>query len=264
MIELADSHAHLDMPEFDPDRAEVVSRAWQAGVRFILCPADAASPASVARSLELNSSFPWIAAAAGVHPHQAKDLSQAHLDALRDLANEQKIRALGEIGLDYHYAFSPPERQREAFRVQLELAQGLGLPVVIHSRQAGPDVVAAVAETRFTRGGVLHCFTEDWEVARQMLERGFFISFSGILTYPSAGGIRDTAARVPADRLLVETDAPFLVPAPRRGKTARNEPAFVVETARRLASLRKTSLEELGELTLSNFRTLFSLSESSG
>jgi TatD DNase family protein len=261
MIELADSHAHLDMPEFDPDRAEVVSRAWQAGVRSVLCPADATRPASIARALELNGSFPWIAAAAGVHPHQAKDLSPAHLEGIRDLTEDRKIKAVGEIGLDYHYAFSPPESQREAFRAQLELAERVALPVIIHSRQAGPDVLSALAEARFSRGGVLHCFTEDWEIARQMLERGFFISFSGILTYPSAGGIRDAAVKVPSDRLLVETDAPFLVPAPRRGKTARNEPAFVVETASYLASLRKTALEELAALTLGNFRTLFLLSE---
>ncbi len=257
MIELADSHAHLDMPEFDPDRADVVARAWKAGVRSLLCPADITNPASVARVLELTGLCSWIAAAAGVHPHQAKEFQAAHLDKIRELAKDGKLAAVGEVGLDYHYVFSPPEKQKDVFRAQLGLARELDLPVIIHSRQAGKDIIAALVEEGFAGWGVLHCFTEDRATAWAMLDRGFHISFSGILTYPSAGDLRQIAADIPAARLLIETDSPYLTPSPLRGKTARNEPAFVVETARRLADLRKMPLEELANLTLRNFRTLF-------
>jgi TatD DNase family protein len=245
------------MPEFDPDREEVLSRARQIGVRSLLCPADAASPASLGRTLDLSERFPWIAAAAGVHPHQAKAWSPECLDGIRELARRQKICAIGEIGLDYHYHFSPPEKQREALRAQLDLAESVSLPVIIHSREAGADILAALADARFSKGGVLHCFTEDWETARRVLDLGFSVSFSGILTYASTGQVREVAARLPDDRLLIETDSPFLAPAPRRGKAVRNEPAFVIETARCLAGIRRASLEELAALTLRNFRSLF-------
>ena len=258
MIELADSHAHLDMPEFAPDRAEVLARAWKAGVRSLLCPADVTNPESTACVLEMTGRHSWIAAAAGIHPHQAKELEPVHLQTIRDLARDGKIAAVGEIGLDYHYNFSSPDKQREAFRAQLRLAGELGLPVIIHSRRAAADIIAAIIEEKFAGGGILHCFTEDRETAFEMLGRGFYISFSGILTYPSAGDLRDIAAGIPAGRLLVETDSPYLTPSPLRGKAARNEPAFVVETARRLAELRKISLGELAALTLRNFQTLFS------
>jgi TatD DNase family protein len=258
MIELADSHAHLDMPEFERDRTEVVARAWQAGVRALLCPADATNRLSIARILDLTGQYSWVTAAAGVHPHQAKEFEPAHLETIRRLAKDKKIAAVGEIGLDYHYDFSPPDRQREAFRAQLRLAGELGLPVIIHSRRAAPDIIAAINQERFDGDGILHCFTEDRATATEMLSLGFYISFSGILTYPSAGDLRDIAAGIPAGRLLVETDSPYLTPSVLRGKAVRNEPAFVVETARRLAELRKMPLDELGSLTLRNFQTLFS------
>lgn len=259
MIELADSHAHLDMPEFDPDRDAVLAGAWKAGVRHLLCPADVTSPLSLARVLEMSDRYSWIAAAAGVHPHQAKDMGPAHLAIVRELAGDRKIAAVGEIGLDYHYDFSPPEKQRAAFRDQLGLAAELGLPVIIHSRRAAADILAAVADQKFEAGGILHCFTEDRSTALAMLDRGFYISFSGILTYPSAGEIRAIAADVRPDRLLVETDAPYLVPSTFRGRAVRNEPAFIIETARRLADIRKIPLDELAALTVGNFRTLFAI-----
>jgi len=257
MIELVDSHAHLDMPEFEPDRSEVLARAWKAGVRSLLCPADVTNPGSVARVLDMTGRYAWISAAAGVHPHQAKELKPAHLEMVRDLARNGKIAAVGEIGLDYHYDFSHPETQRQAFRAQLRLARELGLPVILHSRKAADDIIAAVAGENGSWGGILHCFTEDRAAALEMLNWGFYISFSGILTYPSAGDLREVAAEVPAGRLLIETDSPYLTPSPLRGKAVRNEPAFVVETARRLAELRRMPLDELSALTLRNFQTLF-------
>lgn len=263
-MRLVDSHAHLDMAEFDPDRADAVRRAFAAGIVAILCPADLTRAASLQALTALASEFPTVLAAAGVHPHQAKDFGAAHADELKSLAGRRVIRAVGEIGLDYHYDLSPPDVQREVLRRQLVLAGEAGLPVILHSRLAGPDIIAAVDGERFAGGGVLHCFTEDWETARAMLERGFFVSFSGILTFPKAGGLREVAAKVPLDRLLVETDAPYLAPVPYRGSGRRNEPAFVVETARVLAGLKGLALEDLAEATTQNFSGLFPFEKTGG
>jgi TatD DNase family protein len=243
------------MPEFDADRVEVVRRALAAGVVAILCPADLTRASSFPAIAGLTAEFPRVMAAAGVHAHQAGDLSPDHLRELGALAGRGAIRAVGEIGLDYHYDHSSPALQREALRRQLAFGEEAGLPVILHSRQAGADIVAAVDGERFRRGGILHCFTEDWPTAEAMLERGFFVSFSGILTFPKAGALREVAARVPLDRLLVETDSPYLAPVPHRGR--RNEPAFVVETARVLAVIRGLSPGELAEATTANFARLF-------
>lgn len=256
-MRLVDSHAHLDLPDFDPDRAEVVRRAFAAGLVAILCPADLTRPASLAVLADLAAGPLPVLAAAGVHPHQAQGLTVEHVRDLEDLAGRAAIRAVGEIGLDYHYDFSPREAQREALRAQLAFAGRAGLPVILHSRLAGADIIAAVDGERFGRGGVLHCFTEDWPVASAMLDRGFLVSFSGILTFPKAGALREVAARVPLDRLLVETDSPYLAPVPYRGAGRRNEPAFVVETARVLAGLKGLPLEDLAEATTRNFGGLF-------
>jgi TatD DNase family protein len=253
---LVDSHAHLDMPEFDEDRDEVIGRALEAGVTAILCPADLTSETSLRTVLGLAGRYPFIAAAAGVHPHQAKSFTEAHTDRLRELRTGGRIIALGEIGLDFHYDFSPPDDQRKAFRSQILLAGELGLPVLVHSRLAGEEIIAVIRDTRFSRGGVLHCFTESWETARAMMDMGFRISFSGILTFPRADSLREVARRVPLDMLLVETDSPFLAPVPLRNRK-RNEPAFVVETARVLAGLKGVAIEALAEATTRNFRALF-------
>jgi TatD DNase family protein len=261
---LVDSHAHLDMPEFDPDRAATVRRAFDAGIVAILCPTDLTRPASFLTIAALEGEFPTVLAAAGVHPHQAKDLTQSHLRELEGLAARRAIRAVGEIGLDYHYDFSPAEVQRQALRSQLALATAAGLPVLLHSRLAGADIIAAVDAERFHGGGILHCFTEDWETARAMLDRGFFVSFSGILTFPKSGALREVASRVPLDRLLVETDSPYLAPVPYRGSGRRNEPAFVLETARVLAGVRGLPLEDLAEATTRNFSGFFPFEKTGG
>jgi TatD DNase family protein len=247
------------MNEFDRDRDDVLRRAWEAGVRAILCPAEMTTPASLATVLGLAEKYPWVEVAAGIHPHQAKDFAPSLLHKIQALSRSKQIKAIGEIGLDYHYNFSPPEKQREVFRAQLRLAQELALPVIVHSRNSGKDVIAAVEEEGFARGGVLHCFTEDWETAKGMIEHDFVVSFSGILTYPSAQNIRETASKIPLEKVLVETDSPFLVPQPRRGKDKRNEPAFVIETVHVLASLRDIPLEKIAQATLENFRRLFSV-----
>jgi TatD DNase family protein len=254
---LVDSHAHLDGPEFDSDREEAVRRALAAGVVAILCPAEITQPRSLPAIERLRETFPMVLAAAGVHPHQAKDFTEGHLAGLRDLAAGGRIRAVGEIGLDYHYDFSPRDKQRAALRAQLRAGLELGLPVILHSRRSGPDIIEAVDGERFTAGGILHCFTETWDIARAMLDRGFLISFSGILTFPKAGDLREVAGKVPLDRLLVETDSPYLAPVPFRGSVKRNEPAFVVETARVLAGLRGMAPLDLAEATTANFARLF-------
>jgi TatD DNase family protein len=261
---LVDSHAHLDMPEFESDREEVVRRAFAGGLVAILCPANLTEPRSLPTILNLAKTFPTVLAAAGVHAHQAKDMTEAHLIELRNLDSRQEIRAVGEIGLDYHYNFSAPERQRDVLRAQLRAGRELGLPAILHSRLSGPDIIDAVDRERFTAGGILHCFTEDWDTARAMVDRGFLISFSGILTFPKALEIREVAKRVPLDSLLVETDSPYLAPVPYRGSARRNEPAFVVETAKLLAELRGMSYPDLAEATTRNFARLFPFVKSDG
>jgi TatD DNase family protein len=263
-MRLVDSHAHLDRAEFDPDRSDVVRRAFTAGVAAILCPADLTRPESLPTIIRLAAEFPGILAAAGVHAHQAKDFVPNHLSELRKLAASGVLRAVGEIGLDYHYDFSPPGAQREVLRAQLAFAAEAGLPVILHSRLSGPDIIAAVDTETFDRGGILHCFTEDWATARAMIDRGFLIAFSGILTFPKAGELREVAAKVPLDRLLVETDSPYLAPAPYRGSGRRNEPSYVVETARVLAGLKGLALEELAEATTRNFTGMFPFEKAPG
>jgi len=252
-----DSHAHLGTDAFGKDREEVVERAAGEGVVRILCPADLSDADDLRETLNLAEKHAGIAAAAGVHPHAAHHFHHDLADTLRRLAEDNRICAVGEIGLDFHYDFSPRKVQIEAFRSQLRTAEELDLPVIIHSREASREVVAAVREEGFTRGGVLHCFTGEWEFARNMLDLGFFVSFSGILTFAKAHTIRETAARLPADRILVETDSPYLVPEPYRGRIKRNEPKMVKEVVQVLAQTRKADPEETAWTTTRNFGTLW-------
>ncbi len=256
-LKLVDSHAHLDMPEFDSDRHDVIERAWDGGIKAILCPIEITDQTSVLQGLELTDRYPNIIAAAGVHPHQAKNFSPDSEAAIRRLVHSGAIHALGEIGLDFHYNFSLRDQQIQVFRHQLRIAQELNLPVIIHSRLASQEIMDALEGETFTRGGVLHCFTENRDFAERMLEQGFYISFSGIVTFPKAKDIQDTAQNLPLNRILVETDAPILAPVPFRGKFKRNEPVFVKETARFLAELKNVSLSELSDRTCKNFMNCF-------
>jgi TatD DNase family protein len=258
-ISLVDSHAHLDQPEFNQDRAAVIIRARKNSVHSILCPLDLCSKESLENGFRLQQDNEGIFLAAGVHPHQANQLTLKHLDAIRKLAAEKKILAVGETGLDFHYHFSPPEKQLEAFSCQLELASELKLPVIVHSRLASEKIIEAVHSTGFSGQGILHCFTESLELARVMIEKGFLISFSGILTYPWAENIREIARKLPLENLLVETDAPYLAPYPEKQNHRRNEPAFVASTARELARCQNTSLEKVAAVTRENFFSLFNL-----
>ncbi len=255
--ELVDSHAHLDMEDFDRDRDRVVESARESGITAVLCPAELTHPNSLTTLRELSRRQPGIALAAGVHPHQAKDFKPEHLDALRGLAASGGICALGEIGLDFHYNFSSAEVQRRVFLSQALLARELGLPVIIHTRQAGEEAAGLLEEAGYEGRGVLHCYTETWELARRMLDRGFFVSFTGILTFPKAEDVREVARRIPLDRLMVETDSPFLVPVPWRGRMKRNEPRLAADVARALAEVKGVSAAAVAEATTRNFHELF-------
>jgi TatD DNase family protein len=256
-LEFVDSHAHLDLEDFDSDRDQVIERAFEAGIKTILCPAEATSLKSLEITFRLTSKYNSLCAAAGAHPHKAKDIKTDLAQKLQDLASKNQIVAIGETGLDFHYNFSSPQKQIDAFRRQLSIAQELTLPVIVHSREAGPEIINSLKQENFDQGGILHCFTEDWRTAKEMLNHNFLISFSGILTFPKAHALRDVAQKIPLEKLLVETDSPYLVPAFYRGKTQRNEPSFIVETAEVLAGIKKVSLTELSAATTENFISIF-------
>jgi TatD DNase family protein len=253
-LRLVDSHCHIGMSEFDADRDEVVARAREAGVETLLVVGCADAEEGHRRALRVAESQ-GLALAAGIHPHDARLAGEALFDELAGWAREGRLVALGEIGLDFHYDHSPRDVQRQVFRRQIRLARDLGLPIVVHTREADEETASILeAEGASETGGVIHCFTGGGELARRALALGFYVSFSGIVAFPKAEGIQDVAATMPLDRLLVETDAPFLAPPPHRGK--RNEPAFVVEVARRIARLRGTSEEEIGAAVRANFERL--------
>ena len=256
---LVDSHAHLNMEEFDNDRDEVIERAFKAGVKAILCPAEITDKKNLNTTFVLTKKYKHIIAAAGAHPHHAEKFTPLNAAHIKTLAETKQIHAIGEIGLDFFYNQSSPKQQIKAFRKQLNIAQKLNLPAVIHNRSASNEVISAIKEENFTCGGVLHCFTEDWEFAQQVLKLGFYISFSGILTFPKAHSIREAARKITLNKLLVETDSPFLTPVPYRGKIKRNEPVYVKETAKFLAGLKNISYEEVAAVTSRNFKTCFGL-----
>jgi TatD DNase family protein len=254
-----DSHCHIDGAEYDADRDDVISRARAAGVTTML-NVGTGDPHSGAfeRAVELAEQHTDIYAAVGVHPHDAKLFDDQAEQRLLDLAKQsQRVIAWGEIGLDYHYDHSPRDVQREVFERQLRLARLLELPVIIHSREADDDTIAILREEMagYERGGVMHCFGGGMEMARSAIALGFSISFAGNLTFKKAEALREIARQLPLDRLLIETDCPYLTPVPFRGR--RNEPARVVETARCLAGLHGNELEEIGRITSENFARLF-------
>jgi TatD DNase family protein len=254
-----DSHCHIDGAEYDADRAEVIARAREAGVTTMLV-VGTGDPHSGAidRAVDLAEKHEGIYAAVGVHPHDAKLFDDAAERQLLDLVRQStKVIAWGEIGLDYHYDHSPRDVQREVFRRQLRIARELDLPVVIHSREADDDTTNIIGEELlgYETSGVLHCFGGSLAMARHAIELGFFISFAGNLTFKKAEVLRDVARQLPLDRLLIETDCPYLTPVPFRGR--RNEPARVVETARCLAEIHSEELEKIGRVTSENFVKLF-------
>ena len=255
-----DSHAHIDGPEFDADRGDVLLRARSANVQAIL-NIGTGDPHSGAleRAVEITSGGKNLYAAVGTHPHDARLYNQAAEDKIRDLINQNSlVIAWGEIGLDFHYDNSPRAVQVDVFRRQLRAARQLKVPVIVHTRDAEEETVDLLRTEWFGSGlpGVMHCFSGSQWLAEKAIELGMLISFSGILTFKKAEDLRSIARQVPLDRLLIETDCPYLSPVPHRGK--RNEPAFVVETARFVAETRGITLDQLAFETSENFTRLFS------
>jgi TatD DNase family protein len=254
---MIDSHCHLAGEEFAADLDAVVARAQSAGLTAALCIISASDDAEAARAASVRTAWPAVRFATGIHPHQAGEFAgriDEGIETVRAALDRHRACAVGEIGLDYHYDFSPRDVQQDVFRAQLELARERHLPVIIHTREATDDTFRLIAEAAGVRG-VFHCFTGDEAMARRAAALDFYVSFAGILTFPRAEDIRAAAAVVPLDRLLVETDSPYLAPVPRRGK--RNEPAFVAEVVARLAAVRGAAADELAALVTRNFEALF-------
>ncbi len=257
-MKLIDSHCHLDSEQFASDREAAIERALAAGVEHMMNIGSGDGPPDLEAGIRLADRYGAFYATVGVHPHDASKAADETFRRLAELTGHPKVLAVGEIGLDYHYNHSPRDVQRAVFAEQMRIARDARKPIVIHTREAWADTIALIEEhwspSGESFGGIIHCFSEGPVEAKQALDLGFHISFGGIVTFPKALALQEAAKLVPADRLLIETDAPFLAPVPRRGK--RNEPAFIVETARKLADLRGVTIEEIAETTARNFRRL--------
>jgi TatD DNase family protein len=255
---LIDSHAHLEMKEFNPDREDVIERARQAGVGYIITVGT--NLALSRKALSLARKHENIYATVGVHPHDVARTDNKTFDDLSEIARDPKVVAYGEIGLDFFRNISPREKQIEMFSRQLELAVQLKLPVIIHDRDAHEQTLRMVKASS-ARRGVFHCFSGDYSMARQCIDLGFYVSIPGVVTYDKAKTIQDVALRAPLSSLLLETDAPYLTPEPHRGK--RNEPSFIINTAKKVAQIKGLPWEEVADVTARNAINLFGIKASS-
>jgi TatD DNase family protein len=255
---LIDSHAHLDMKEFEKDREEVLFRALNGGITHIIT-IGIDLPSSL-KALELANRYDFVFSSIGYHPHNSHDVDSSKLKELSKLVSEPKIVAWGEIGLDFYRHHSPPNKQIEVFQKQLEMAIHFDLPVIIHNREAHRATLKILKKIEHARHkGVIHCFSGDYDLAMEFIEMGYYISIPGTVTYKNAHQVQDVASRVPLDHILLETDAPYLAPVPKRGK--RNEPLFVHYTAQKIALLKNMDFQEVALQTSENVRELFSLPE---
>lgn len=258
-LEIIDSHAHLEFPQFDDDRDDMLGRARAAGVTTLLAIGSGTGPDRLNAAIPFAEAHDWIYATVGIHPHEAQLANEEHFVKLDELAGNPRVIAWGEMGLDYFYNHSPRDVQQQVFRRQLEQARAAKLPIIIHCRDAWPDCLAIIEKDWSSTGlgGIFHCFTGTLEEAKRGLDMGFMISFAGNVTYPKMQHLRDVARELPLDRILTETDSPFLPPQGRRGK--RNEPAFVVEVAQALANVRNLAADEMAAIAAANFRRFFRL-----
>ncbi len=258
-MQLIDSHAHIDLPQFAEDRDAMFDRARAAGVEHILA-IGTGRPEKLDLAIEYAERYDWIYASIGIHPHESQQVTPQHLDALAELAKHPKVIAWGEIGLDYFYDY-PRDVQDRVFHDQMALAAEAKLPIIIHCRDAWPDTLKVLEEVWKPTGlgGILHCFTSKQEDAHRGLDMGFLISFAGNSTYPKAANIREVAKALPLEKILIETDSPFLAPQGYRGK--RNEPSYVGEVAKAIASVRDLAPEEVASATAANFRRFFKLDQ---
>lgn len=257
-LQLIDSHCHLDYKGHDDEREAAIVRAREAGVVQMVNVESRSSLVACEKTVAIARQHDDVFAVIGFHPHDARLIDDAAIEGLRALAADPRVVAIGETGLDYHYDHSPREEQRDGFRRFLRLARELDLPVVVHTREAEEDTLAILREEGIgPAGGVIHCFTGTLAMAEACVELGWHVSISGIVTFKNAGDIPEVARRVPLDRLLVETDSPFLAPLPHRGR--KNEPAFVTHVAAKVAELRELPLSALAAATVANTRRLFRL-----
>ncbi len=253
---LIDTHAHLDMPEFDSDRNEVIKGARQDGIDYIITVG--IDLESCRSAVQLAEEIDFVYAIVGIHPHNAKDVDDKSYDILREYARHEKVRALGEMGLDFFRNHSPREVQLRRFREQVALAREVKLPVVIHDRDAHRETMDILKEEKALEvGGVIHCFSGDYAMASACMDMGFYISVPGTVTFTKAQTLQEVVRRIPLERVLIETDCPFLAPVPFRGK--RNEPAYVQYTARAIADIKKLSFETVAAVTSQNARLLFGI-----
>lgn len=255
---LFDSHAHIDDERFEADRDEVIARARENGVAGIINIG--ANMDSSRRSMVLAGRYPGIYAAVGIHPHDAKDVQEGDDERLAEWVRTPKVVAIGEIGLDYHYDFSPREIQHKVFIRQLDVARQTGRPVIIHDREAHGDILRLLKTEGRGIPGVLHCFSGSVEMAQELLKLGFYLSIGGPVTFKNAAKLPEVACAIPLERLLLETDCPYLTPHPYRGQ--RNEPAYVRLVAERVAALRNMELAQLAAATTANVCRLFSIAPS--
>ncbi len=255
---LIDSHAHLEMPEFVEDLEEVIHRAASSGVEYIFTVGT--EKRDWRRALEIAKCHANIYAILGVHPHNAKEIDGETYPTLKKLCREEKVRAYGEIGLDFFRNLSPQDLQRKRFREQIGLARELGLPIIVHDRDAHRETLDILRSEKAEEcGGVIHCFSGDEKMAKACIEMGFYISIPGSVTFKNAGAFQEVVRKLPLESLLVETDAPFLTPVPFRGK--RNEPGFVRYTAQKVAELKNVPLERVAEVTTENALRVFRLKD---
>ena len=255
---LIDSHAHLEMKDFDKDRARVIARAVEAGVGYIITVATTIP--DIYKALEIAQKNESVYVSVGIHPHEAKDIREGDYDKLRSLAREKKVVAFGEIGLDFYRNHSPRETQVARFRELLRLGKDLGLPIIFHDREAHEEILDILREEGDGQWkGVFHCFSGDFSMAQKIIQMGFFLSIPGTVTFSKSTTQQDIVRRIPLEKILLETDCPYLAPEPYRGK--RNEPAFLRHTAEKVASLKGLSYEDACRITSLNAKTLFGVGE---
>jgi TatD DNase family protein len=257
-LRLIDSHAHIQGKEYAGETEAVIERARQAGVEQIIVVGGAGDMSNNTAAVALADSFPCVYATVGMHPHDAKDVGAEDMARLKDLALHPKVIAVGETGLDYYYNHSPRDVQSRVFTRFIQMARETDLPIVVHERDAARDCAELLrSEGSGKLRGVIHCFTGDYDAARDYLELGFYLSFSGIITFKNADSLRSVVQRVPLERMLVETDSPYLTPVPHRGK--RNEPAYVRWVAETIAKIKVIPLEEVARTTTRNVQELFDI-----
>ncbi len=255
-MKLIDTHAHLDFPDYDKDRKQVITRAKKEGLQYIINVG--ADLISSRRSVKLSTKNSFIYATVGVHPHEAKGVNEKILKQLENLADDDKVVAIGEIGLDFHYDNSPRDIQKEVFHLQLKLARSVNLPVVIHSREAIEETLKILKKEKIEDiGGIFHCFSEDALTAHKIIDMGMYIAIGGVVTFKNARKVREAVKSIPLEKLVVETDAPYLTPHPHRGH--RNEPAYIKHVVKKIANIKDISPAEVAKKTTVNAKEIYNI-----